>query len=258
MIQKYTLHNHCVLLLLAFILNAALVSVVFGQEPQTVNDESLDNLKGYPVTVDVLANDTQGVWLASTVRIVDPNNMVTQLTSYTEPGQGTWTVNNGLITFTPQPGFDSNPFPIDYIVQDDAGQLSNPSQITITYGSGPLGITVAYFGSAMLENGAARFTWATVSENGNAGFNLFGEVGGELQKINEELIPSLVVDSVLSQFYEYERSVNGTTFYLQEVSISGVQRIFGPYELGQSYGELPDGLDSNTNIYLPTILAGSF
>src|SRR5690606_32110833 len=75
--------------------------------PEATDDASYGNVPGTPVTVDVLANDDQGL-LPETVRLIDPETgeLVTELVV---PGEGTWTVEDGKVTFTPEEGFEGNP-----------------------------------------------------------------------------------------------------------------------------------------------------
>lgn len=60
--------------------------------------------------------------------------------------------------------------------------------------------------------GERKFTWATISENDNAGFNLLAEWSTALISVNEELILSKVINSVLPQLYEYVALVSETAF----------------------------------------------
>ena len=48
--------------------------------------------------------------------------------------QGAWTVNptTGALTFTPQPGFEGDPTPVDYEVTDTTGDTV-PATVTVTY-----------------------------------------------------------------------------------------------------------------------------
>ena len=56
------------------------------------------------------------------------------------PGEGVWTADSdyGAITFTPEAGFEGNPTPITYTVDDDQGNTSNAATVTITYTDNPL------------------------------------------------------------------------------------------------------------------------
>lgn len=109
------------------------VTVTFA--PEAADDESLNNLQGTPVTVDVLGNDL-GELDPTTVGIVDGDLTVTELEV---PGEGTWTVDpeTGAITFTPEAGFTGNPTPITYEVSDTAGNVTTAT-VTITYAVTPV------------------------------------------------------------------------------------------------------------------------
>jgi hypothetical protein len=47
--------------------------------------------------------------------------------------------DNGDITFTPEPGFSTNPTPIKYTIQDEQGATSNPASVYLSYDSPPVG-----------------------------------------------------------------------------------------------------------------------
>ena len=166
----------------------------------------------------MLNNDLpEGPWAASTVRIVDPFDMVTLLTKYVEPDQGIWAVNesNGSISFTPCTGNETpdpectaalntkEPYPIDYVVEDGAQVLSNPAIVTVTYAESPLSVSLAYFSSSLVDD-RTEFVWVMAVESGTVGFNLLVEVDGEMAKINDQLIASTEIDSPIPQIYEYD------------------------------------------------------
>ncbi len=136
-------------------------------DSQTVDDVALLQAPGQRREYPVLSNDLPaGPWIASTVRIVDPLDMVTLLTKYVEPDQGIWEVNqpNGSISFTPcthngtpdvgcTAALDTTaPYPIDYVVEDGGQVLSNPAIVTITYADSPLSASLAYFSSSRAGN----------------------------------------------------------------------------------------------------------
>ncbi|WP_295420908.1 cadherin-like domain-containing protein, partial [Sulfurovum sp.] len=66
-------------------------------------------------------------------------------------GEGNWSVDpsTGAITFTPEAGFTGDPTPIEYIVADDQGNISDPSTVTVMYP----GITVEETGAFNDTNG---------------------------------------------------------------------------------------------------------
>ncbi|HEX3152354.1 MAG TPA: hypothetical protein VHR66_30050 [Gemmataceae bacterium] len=108
-------------------------TITIDYVPVATNDSSSGNTTGTAVTVPVLANDTTGdIVVATTVQIVGTPFPGAPLVV---PGQGTWSVNTttGAITFTPAAGFTGDPTPIQYTVQDDDGNTSNPATVTVDY-----------------------------------------------------------------------------------------------------------------------------
>lgn len=113
------------------------------QPPAATNDIGSTAVVGGPVTINVLANDTDpapGTLDAASVSMVVPSGATNVITddngdviSMTIPNQGTWTVNTttGAITFTPQVGYVNNPTSIQYTVDDNAGVPSNPATVSI-------------------------------------------------------------------------------------------------------------------------------
>jgi LPXTG-motif cell wall-anchored protein len=99
--------------------------------PIAINDVSLNNKAGTPVTVYVTGND-QGDLNPGSVRII--NGEGNTVIESTVPGQGIWAVNTatGGITFTPDDGFTGNPEPITYQVTDTRGNTVN-AEVTITF-----------------------------------------------------------------------------------------------------------------------------
>lgn len=107
----------------------------------------------------------------------------------------------------------------------------NDTDLTLDYSivcSGtPLAVTLSEF-AAERAGDVVNFRWQTVSEFGNAGFNLYAETDAGMAQINDALIPSKVIDSVVHVDYSYSATVAGERFYLEMVSIDGVNTIFGP------------------------------
>lgn len=117
--------------------NEATVTVEYPQTAPVANDdERLDQPLAQPVTLAVLANDTdpENNLDPTSVRLVDPatQNPVLQVTVINE---GTWTVDevSGDITFTPLSGFLENPTPVMYSVKDTTDLESNLALVTVTY-----------------------------------------------------------------------------------------------------------------------------
>ena len=89
-------------------------------------------MRGTAVTIDVLANDPGLNIDPTTVMILDADgNPVTELVV---PGEGVWNVDpvTGAITFTPEPGFQGDPTPVDYQVTNVLG-VTVGATATITY-----------------------------------------------------------------------------------------------------------------------------
>lgn len=98
----------------------------------------------------------------------------------------------------------------------------------------PTAITLASMTATTQEN-AIEVAWETVSEIGNAGFNLYRDTSpdGPGIKLNNELIPSQGPDSPEGFSYSYTDAANlvdGTTYYylLEDVSLSGNATLHEP------------------------------
>ncbi len=117
--------------------NQASITVDYPQTaPIAVNDEKLDQLLGQPVTLSIVANDSdpENNLDPSTVQIIDPDTGE-RVTSLEVTGEGVWVVDaeSGDITFTPESGFIQDPSPINYTVFDTTGLESNPATVTVTF-----------------------------------------------------------------------------------------------------------------------------
>ncbi len=113
-----------------------------SQPPIAVDDTVISPTTATPTSptvVDVVANDRDpdGTVDPTTVSIVggtdtDGDGFGDELVV---PGEGTWTVDatNGEVTFTPESGFEEDPTPITYTIDDDDGLTSPPATVTILY-----------------------------------------------------------------------------------------------------------------------------
>ncbi len=112
--------------------------------PVSSDDESLGNATGTTASVDILGNDMDpdGNLDPETVNLVTPTgatNIVTDadgdVIGFDVPGEGTWSYDavTGLLEFTPIAGFVEDPTPIEYTVDDNDGNTSNVSQVTVDY-----------------------------------------------------------------------------------------------------------------------------
>ena len=87
--------------------------------------------------------------------------------------------------------------------------------------------------------------WATAYETFNAGFNIVVETEDGFVAVNDELIPSEVIDSLEPQFYSATVTLAGDEFYLEHVTIEGESHRTGPFTVGESVGEVvePEAVD---------------
>ena len=108
------------------------VVVTYGEPGEIPGDESLGNVAGTAVTVDILAND--GDVDPTSVQLVDPVTGLPVTGDLVVPGEGTWTVDpvSGALTFTPEDSFDGDPTPVDYVVTNVLGEVVTATA-TITY-----------------------------------------------------------------------------------------------------------------------------
>ncbi|MDG4550411.1 MAG: C25 family cysteine peptidase [Candidatus Contendobacter sp.] len=99
------------------------------------------------------------------------------------------------------------------------------------------------------QGAGVLFEWSTVTEVGNLGFNLYAEAKGARTKVNAALIPSKVVNSLTRQTYSYtDGKMVGQVFWIEEVDIKGKTQSYGPFALGESYGDdsLPEPIPWNS------------
>jgi CshA-type fibril repeat protein len=96
-------------------------------------------ISGQNVTLDILANDTDGTFSfdTSTVKITSiPDGAILSKDgrTLTVPNEGVWSVNpdTGAITFTPADGFVGDPTPIAYTVEDTEGNETG-ADVEINY-----------------------------------------------------------------------------------------------------------------------------
>jgi hypothetical protein len=101
----------------------------------------------------------------------------------------------------------------------------------------PTPVTLSYFAAERVGS-TTRFEWSTATETGNLGFNLYAQIGDQRQQINEALILSHVVDSLVPQAYAYQADgLSADTFWIEDMDVLGHTEMRGPFELGRSYGD---------------------
>ncbi len=115
------------------------------------------------------------------------------------------------------------------------GEIEDPF-FQVIDGNVPTPVTLASFVAEREGGHTVRFAWTTATETGNVGFHLYVQDGKRLRRINEELIPSRVVDSLDRQSYEYRAEVKGEVFFIEDVSVFAEARRHGPFALGEEHG----------------------
>ncbi len=97
-------------------------------------------------------------------------------------------------------------------------------------------VTLSYF-QAQRRGSKVEFNWSTATETSNLGFNLYVENNGQLIQINQNMIPSQVVDSLNRHDYSLSVNMGGDTFYIEDVSVLNETTRHGPFRLGAKYGD---------------------
>lgn len=99
----------------------------------TANDDTTTGVTGEDISINVIGNDSDGTSNLdpSSVRIIDPDTG-DEVTELSVPGEGTWSVDGGVVTFVPEDGFTGDPAPIEYTVQDIWGN-EDVASLTVDY-----------------------------------------------------------------------------------------------------------------------------
>ncbi len=123
------------------------------------------------------------------------------------------------------------------------------------FASTPLAVTLGY-AAATRQGEQVDFFWQTVAETGTAGFNVLAEVGDQVTLLNEQLIPSPVIDSVTPTDYSFSALTPGDVYYIEEVTVAGKLSRHGPFQVGVEYGSYtaPADIELRPVIWLPLIL----
>ncbi|MBT1623449.1 tandem-95 repeat protein [Curtobacterium flaccumfaciens pv. oortii] len=114
-------------------------------------DDSATGTVGHQVTIDPLDNDSASggaIFEAGTLHLIDPETGK-QSDRVVVSHEGTWTVRDGKVVFTPAKGHTGTTF-IGYVVTDSNGQTVTAT-ITVTY---PTGIAAAVHTAELAFTGA--------------------------------------------------------------------------------------------------------
>lgn len=165
---------------------AAGINFGINQPPAAKNDQKKDQPVG-PVSIPILSNDMDpngGILSTHNVELIPPaGELVIKITTdsiaisqVTVAGEGTWSLGNGSLTFMPIISFKGNPTPIQYVITDMAGLLSDTVAVGITFVSAPLPVRLAGFSCKWAGHNQIQLDWKTEREENFSHFEvLMGE-----------------------------------------------------------------------------------
>lgn len=114
---------------------ATVTITVQGLDPVAKND-TITAAPGSPVTIDVLANDSGATGAPlnpASLQLVSTNGALVD--RIVVPGEGTWTIVDGKIVFTPLPDFRGTTTPVTYSIADVNG-VRTTATVTVTVTGG--------------------------------------------------------------------------------------------------------------------------
>ena len=118
--------------------DAATITITYLIPIDADDNQSLNNIPGTNVILNILQNDSLSTGLPSTSSLVtvdlDQTTIGIELNKIVA-NQGTWTYSQttGLLTFDPNPGFTIDPTPISYLIKEIATGLSDSALVTVAY-----------------------------------------------------------------------------------------------------------------------------
>jgi len=110
--------------------NMSTITLVQGGKAVIINNDTAQANGENPVTIDVLGNDIGDI-NGSTVLLVNPDGNLSREVSIV--GEGIWSIDSkNRVIFTPMAGYTGTPTPINYVVRDRNGNLSEQATIQIS------------------------------------------------------------------------------------------------------------------------------
>jgi len=104
-------------------------------------------------------------------------------------------------------------------------------------------VTLTRFSSKQKGTRRIDFEWDTESESFNIGFHLWAEIDGQWVQLNKRMIGSDTDGLAEARAYKKRLKLakkdlqNATAFGLSSLDNSGYEEFFGPFQLGQEYGQ---------------------
>lgn len=130
------------------------------------------------------------------------------------------------------------------IAEDDSNDGSDPSSgaggggdptIISLDDVAALPIVLGRFTSQRVSETQVLIQWQTQTEVANLGFNLYGQVDGDWQLLNADVIPGKG-DSVMVIDYEYQADTNAGFIAISDIDARGKETLHGPFKVGLTYG----------------------
>ena len=108
----------------------ATVTIIYPQ-PMALENDIVNNVtSGSSVSIHVLDNDTIKNVVVETLQITGTQNPGDSLVV---SGEGVWSIENDVIIFTPEEGFELDPTDITYSVEDINGKRDTKATVTVNY-----------------------------------------------------------------------------------------------------------------------------
>ncbi|GAB4167401.1 MAG: hypothetical protein Kow0020_00230 [Wenzhouxiangellaceae bacterium] len=120
------------------------------------------------------------------------------------------------------------------------GPVSNGEVEDHALNANPLPVSISYFHSRATRGGL-EVSWTTVAETRNAGYEIWGDRGRGLERLNTGLIPSRIGDPTEVRDYRVELpGVDPATVHdlsIVAIDFKGKPEVYGPFAPGKTYGE---------------------
>lgn len=222
------------------IVDSTITPTVYAPDPPTADPETTTGKKGAAQTTDLLVGDATSDpdinLVASSVKLCDPatNEIAPNctLTTLVVPNVGTYTVVNGVMTFTPLSTYVGTPTPVSYQVTDSMGGTA-----TSTY-------TPTVIGTPTANPDTTSGAWKA-NQSINVVNNVDGNAGDDVAANGATLDTTSVEISCGSAANCTETVVNGV---VTEVTIANQ----GKYTVDAATGEVTfDPLDTFTGQATP-------
>ncbi|MFN8430234.1 MAG: hypothetical protein U0V04_09660 [Spirosomataceae bacterium] len=216
------------------------------------NDTSLANTPGMPVVINIISNDTLSDGNPATPLevIIDLNPVTPGIdTTISIPGEGTWVYDplTGDLTFTPEPGFVTDPTPVTYEVSEISKGIKRSAVVTIDY-------SPAVYPVAMPDSSLGNMPFVIASLNVLSNDTLSTGLGATPVTANVDLTPlTLSIDDTLIVAGEgtfVYNSSNGVLSFEPESGFIGNPSSI-QYVLIENVGGLKDTASINITYLLP-------